>query len=51
MKDYDRIKKIGEGTFGQVYLARRKNSSKLVAIKALPKYKIIKEKLQKYVYA
>ena len=34
-----------------MYLARKKNSSKLYAIKALAKYKIAKDKLEKYVYA
>lgn len=42
LKDYDRIRKIGEGSFGEIYLARKKNSSKLYAIKSLSKKKIKK---------
>ena len=42
IKDYVRIRKIGQGSYGEIYLARRKNSSKLYAIKALSKLKITK---------
>ena len=51
LKDYDRIRKVGEGSFGEIYLARKKNSSKLFAIKTLMKNKIKKQKLEKYVYS
>ena len=32
-KDYDYIKKVGEGTFGVVYKAKNKKDQKIVALK------------------
>lgn len=40
--DYDFIKQIGEGAFGNVYLAKEKDSQRLLAIKALDKSHLIK---------
>lgn len=35
LKEYDLLKKIGEGTYGTVYKAKRKKDSKLVVIKQI----------------
>lgn len=47
IEDYEFIKQIGEGAFGNVYLAKEKDTKQLYAIKALDKDHIIKHnKLQ-----
>lgn len=33
MENYEKIEKIGEGTYGKVYKARDKTTGKLVALK------------------
>ena len=33
MDQYEKLEKIGEGTYGKVYKAREKNTGKLVALK------------------
>jgi serine/threonine protein kinase len=33
MENYEKIEKIGEGTYGKVYKARDKSTGKLVALK------------------
>jgi cyclin-dependent kinase len=33
MDQYEKLEKIGEGTYGKVYKAREKNSGKIVALK------------------
>ena len=35
MEDYQRIEKLGEGTYGVVYKARHKTTGKLVAMKKI----------------
>ena len=41
--DFEFYKQVGEGSFGQVYLARHKESDKFVAIKQLDKADLIKK--------
>ena len=33
MEQYEKLEKIGEGTYGKVYKARERNTGKLVALK------------------
>ena len=35
LKEYELLKKIGEGTYGTVYKAKRKKDSKLVVVKQI----------------
>ena len=35
MDNYEKLEKIGEGTYGVVYKAKEKNTSKLVAMKKI----------------
>ena len=35
MNEYDKIEKIGEGTYGVVYKARDRNTSAIVALKKI----------------
>lgn len=51
IENYDLIKQLGAGTFGTVFLIRKKKSSKLVALKRLSKRLILENKLKKYAYA
>jgi serine/threonine protein kinase len=49
--NYDILKKLGNGAFGQVYLVRRKRSSALFALKEMDKARIAEEGLRRYVDA
>lgn len=39
------LKKLGEGQFGKVYLVRDKDTKNSYAIKCIPKYQVIKNKM------
>ena len=45
------LRVLGRGSFGEVFLGRKKQSSKMVAIKRLKKKEIIEKKMKKYVMA
>lgn len=45
------IRKIGSGSFGTVFLIRRKETSKLFALKRLNKEYLLTNKMKKYAYA
>ena len=51
MQNYELIRQLGSGTFGTVFLIRKKKSSKLFALKRLSKKLIIENKMKKYAYA
>jgi hypothetical protein len=51
LKNYDIIKKIGAGSFGTVFLIRKKHSSSLFALKRLNKSYVIQNQLKKYAYS
>ena len=44
-EDYQIVKKIGQGTFGKVYLVRKKDSGLPFAMKILKKDQLIKKNL------
>lgn len=50
IEDYEFLKQIGEGAFGNVYLAIDKSNKELCAIKSLDKQHIIKFNKSKHVY-
>lgn len=43
IEDFEFLKNVGEGSFGQVYLARHKATDTFVAIKQLDKADLIKK--------
>ena len=43
-EDFQTLKLIGKGTFGQVYQVRKKDTNRIYAMKALPKKVIVREK-------
>ncbi len=47
-RDFKLIKLLGNGSFGQVYLARYLNNGNLYALKVLNKKKLINKKQLKY---
>jgi serine/threonine protein kinase len=51
VQNYDLLKKIGAGSFGIVYLVRKKQSSNLFAMKQLSKSYILQNQLKKYAYS
>lgn len=50
LKDYKIVKNIGEGAFGEVYLARSKASDQLFAIKSISKVFLMKQKKEHHVF-
>ena len=44
LKSFDILKVIGRGSFGKVYLVRKKDSEKYFAMKTLKKDHVIKRK-------
>jgi protein-serine/threonine kinase len=51
LTNYEFLRFVGAGGFADVFLARRKKSSKLFAIKKISKEKIIQNNLKRYVYS
>jgi len=51
IKDFDIIKPISRGAFGQVYLAKRKLSSRLFALKAMKKQNVLNKNMMDQVVA
>ena len=49
--NYDILKKLGSGAFGQVFLVRKKRSSTLLALKEMDKTRIAEMGLRRYVDA
>lgn len=49
LKAFEIIGKLGKGSFGDVYLVKKKGEEKLYALKSLLKSKIRAQKLTKYV--
>lgn len=49
--DFDIIKPLGKGSFGEVYLVRNKQTQKLYAMKSLDKSQIFNKKLVRYAIA
>uniref|UniRef100_A0A672IZK7 Serine/threonine-protein kinase Sgk1 n=1 Tax=Salarias fasciatus TaxID=181472 RepID=A0A672IZK7_SALFA len=49
--DFDFLKVIGKGSFGKVFLAKRKNDGKYYAVKVLQKKVILNRKEQKHIMA
>jgi len=45
------IRQLGSGSFGTVFLIRKKKSSKLFALKRMSKKLIIENRLKKYAFA
>lgn len=50
LKDYKIVKNIGEGAFGEVYLARSRATDQLFAIKSISKAFLMKQKKEHHVY-
>jgi serine/threonine kinase 38 len=42
---------LGQGAFAEVFLARKKRSSVLLALKVIDKVRIVEDSLKKYIYA
>jgi serine/threonine protein kinase len=51
MANYEILRFVGSGGFAEVFLARKKKSSKLFAIKKINKSKILENNLKRYVYS
>lgn len=51
LENYDLLRPLGSGTFGNVFLIRKKHSSKLFALKRLSKRSVMEQKMKKYVFA
>lgn len=48
---YDVLRKVGSGSFGEVFLVRQKHSSRLFAMKRIDKRRIIDNNLEAYLRA
>lgn len=51
IENYDKVKKLGEGSFAEVFLVRKKKSSLIYAMKKIDKKLIINSNLEKYIRA
>ena len=49
LTDFDVIKLLGKGGFGEVYLVQLKKTKNIYALKAIDKQKVIKSNIKKYV--
>ena len=49
-KDFEILKKIGEGGFGNVYLVRKKDTQKVYALKYVAIEDMLQRKAMSYVY-
>ena len=50
LKDYKIVKNIGEGAFGEVYLAKLRTNEQLFAIKSISKVFLMKQKKEHHVF-
>lgn len=50
IKDYKVVKSIGEGAFGEVYLAKSRSTEELFAIKSISKSFLMKQKKEHHVF-
>jgi serine/threonine protein kinase len=50
LKDYKIVKNIGEGAFGEVYLARSRANEQLFAIKSISKAFLMKQKKEHHIF-
>ena len=50
LKDYKIVKSLGEGAFGEVYLAKSRANEQLFAIKSISKIFLMKQKKEHHVF-
>ena len=50
LKDYKIVKNIGEGAFGEVYLAKPRTGNDLYAIKSISKQFLMKQKKEHHIF-
>ena len=50
LEDFEFIGLLGQGAYGRVFMAKKKNSGKFYAIKVLQKQRILQEKKQHEVF-
>lgn len=51
IEHYDRLRRLGRGSFAEVFLVRKKRSSLFLALKAIDKVRVAEDGLRSYVYA